>query len=680
MHVSFTAVLGLAAGIALAGCPYANENGGPPQCPYAAKHLDDTRSSANSGAATKRTPPAADKLGVMYLNRIAPSGSKLWIANADGSSATPLLGNQSAPFDYHASWSQDGEWIVFTSERRADGQSDIYRVRPDGTELETLVSTDSFEDIGILSPDGSKLAYVSTAINYTTNIFVNDLATGTVVNVTGSDETVGSFVGPHSFFRPSWSPDGEWLAFSSDANTEWTGHSDGTGWEHTQALSLYVVRPNGSDFRRVIGEAGYCLGSPQWSLDGKRLVYYNMTSEATYNAHGTSGQQSAIVSQIFSVNVASGLDVTQHTFDNSLKVSGHYVGGSNSSNIGYLVKAGVKSGINYTLPDGTHQYYNSSLRNPAWSADGSRVVYEVYTWEQRQAEKPLFSWDSEWEYRFMDIFPQFNNATKRLATTEKQLGNASSSVVLTDADYSNLDRAFDVYDMNSSAAETALYHSGLAGAFQPTWTPDGSQLAVGFGTWFFNRVFYPATLYLFDINGSKPRNLTDGTLNAGFPSFSPDGTKLVYRLWDWNNGPLGLHTMDIASGRSTRITDGWDNTPGWSPDGELIVFTRQTNWTSGNSWEVDRFDICTVKPDGTELKVLTESQANDAHAVWSPDGRIMYSSGMYGFRDESALYDGTFQPYGQIVIMNADGSNKTMLTDSMWEDSMPMYVYSSGFD
>ncbi|CAH0021272.1 unnamed protein product [Clonostachys rhizophaga] len=247
---------------------------------------------------------------------------------------------------------------------------------------------------------------------------------------------------------------------------------------------------------------------------------------------------------------------------------------------------------------------------------------------------PLFSWDNEWEYRFMDVFPQFNEATKRLATTEKQLGNASSSVVITDAGYGNLVRAFDVYDVNSTDAEK-------------------------------------------DADYEK---MTKGSLNAGFPSWSPDGTKVVYRLWDGQNGPLGLHIVDLASGESTQLTNGWDHTPGWSPDGELIVFTRQTNWTSGSSWDADRFDICTVRPDGTDFKVLTDSQANDAHAVWSLDGRILYSSGMFGFRDESPLYDETFQPYGQIIVMNADGSNKTMLTDSMWEDSMPMYVWRSAFE
>jgi hypothetical protein len=52
----------------------------------------------------------------------------------------------------------------------------------------------------------------------------------------------------------------------------------------------------------------------------------------------------------------------------------------------------------------------------------------------------------------------------------------------------------------------------------------------------------------------------------------------------------------------------------------------------------------------------------------------MWDSGMHGFHDESHMYDDTFQPYGQIMIMNSDGSNKLALTNSMWEDAMPLFV------
>ena len=56
----------------------------------------------------------------------------------------------------------------------------------------------------------------------------------------------------------------------------------------------------------------------------------------------------------------------------------------------------------------------------------------------------------------------------------------------------------------------------------------------------------------------------------------------------------------------------------------------------------------------------------------------MWNSGMYGWKEEAALYDRTFQPYGQIFIMKADGSEKRQLTDSLWEDSMPRFVPRSG--
>jgi Tol biopolymer transport system component len=77
-----------------------------------------------------RLDPSKD---VTLVNRIGPSKSELWIANADASDARKLF--QAVGFDYHASFSQDRKWIVFISERKGSGRADLYRVHPDGSGL-----------------------------------------------------------------------------------------------------------------------------------------------------------------------------------------------------------------------------------------------------------------------------------------------------------------------------------------------------------------------------------------------------------------------------------------------------------------------------------------------------------------------------------------------------------------
>src|SRR5262245_48405425 len=70
-----------------------------------------------------RLPPAmaqTRKKGVMLMNRIGPSSSALYIANADGSGERKFL--QDPAFEYHASYSPDGKWVLFTSERNGRGQ------------------------------------------------------------------------------------------------------------------------------------------------------------------------------------------------------------------------------------------------------------------------------------------------------------------------------------------------------------------------------------------------------------------------------------------------------------------------------------------------------------------------------------------------------------------------------
>lgn len=89
-------------------CPYASQaKTSSSACPYANAPRDQSSPVA-------RSTPAEGKEGVFFMNRIAPSISELYIANADGTNETLLLGNNSS-FDYHAQWSPDGQWIVFTS-------------------------------------------------------------------------------------------------------------------------------------------------------------------------------------------------------------------------------------------------------------------------------------------------------------------------------------------------------------------------------------------------------------------------------------------------------------------------------------------------------------------------------------------------------------------------------------
>lgn len=604
--------------------------------------------------------PSQRKKGVMLMNRIGPSSSTLYIANLDGSNERKLL--RSAGFDRHANVSADGTVVYFTSERTGDGNACIYRAEIDESSGQAVgvrpsVTGPAVHDSAAVSPDGNTLAFVSTrSADHLAQIWLLDLRTHELTNLTGSRALAGDPASPDGHFRPAWSPDGQWIAFSSDRNTDWTGHDNGSGWEHTQELSVYVIKRDGTGLRQVATKPGYCLGSPQWSPDGSRVVYYEITREGTWQAHRPE-DIGIVESQIVSVDVATGTDRIEHTTGPNLKVSPRYL---NNAEIGYLIKGGADEGLAYV--SGTQPAVKRPwLRSPVWTPDGKSVIYEVVDFKpNRTLDQSLYSWDSDWEYRFCDVFPALSRQG-RLAITGKQTGLANSSIVTTKPDGSDLKV---VYNSADSDLDPVLLAQGLAGAFRPTWSPDGQWIAFGLGAWFQKRAETTATLMRIRSDGTGLETLTDGSTNAGFPSYSPDGNRIVYRVW---GAEFGLRILDLKTGQTTVLTNERDNMPDWSSEG-VILFTRRTVTTK------DRYDVCTINPDRTNLQILTTSGANDAHAVWDHDGRILYNSGMYGFRDEAALYDNTFQPYGQIFRMNADGSDKTLLTDSQWEDSMPLYL------
>ena len=121
---------------------------------------------------------------------------------------------------------------------------------------------------------------------------------------------------------------------------------------------------------------------------------------------------------------------------------------------------------------------------------------------------------------------------------------------------------------------------------------------------------------------------------------------------------------NLADGSVTQLTDGnhYDNFPKWQPHGDRILFTSDRD---------GRFELYTMRPDGTDVQRLTNVEGSSAHSSWSPDGQwIMFTSGRKGFKDEMAMSEGVPQPYGELFVMRADGSGVRQLTDNKWEDAV----------
>ena len=178
-----------------------------------------------------QTPKPRHKV---LFNRFLMPETEIAIADADGKNERVLAPHESGPgsLEYSPSWSGDGQWIVYTRER--GGQSDVWRVHPDGTGAEQLTSDPAFDDQGALSPDGRSLVFMSTRGSGTANLWLLDL---------GAKKYTALTTGQPGNFRPAWSPDGAWIAFSSDRDTV-PGVFPGQ-WEVLQSTGIYIIRPDG---------------------------------------------------------------------------------------------------------------------------------------------------------------------------------------------------------------------------------------------------------------------------------------------------------------------------------------------------------------------------------------------------------------------------------------------------
>lgn len=219
----------------------------------------------------------------------------------------------------------------------------------------------------------------------------------------------------------------------------------------------------------------------------------------------------------------------------------------------------------------------------------------------------------------------------------------------------------------------AIYEGpATADMILPAWSPLGDVILFTLGGLYQRETIKPAQLMSIRPDGSSLAALTAADENSGSPSWSPDGKQVAYRV---TKGPVrGLRILDLATGKSRKLETGseYDVFPDWSPRGDWIAFTSKRDGD---------YEIYRIRPDGSSLQRLTHAPGTNAHSRFSPDGEwIAFSTGRQGFKDEAihlllaAPVGLTFQPYGEIAVMCADGSNIRLLTDNSTEEGAPSWI------
>ena len=196
---------------------------------------------------------------------------------------------------------------------------------------------------------------------------------------------------------------------------------------------------------------------------------------------------------------------------------------------------------------------------------------------------------------------------------------------------------------------------------QPDWSPDGKRIA-------FERCSEgkPCWAYIVLADGGEPEKVrAQCTLKpicdiAG-PAWAPDG-KLVVNLAQGREREIAgegqiqhssLVLLDLARGTQEEIIHrtGWrgdTQTPAISPDGRTIAYAR---WNSPLT-KAPGVGLFAVRIDGSGNRQLAPWELGGGdHAVFSPDGRILFRS-----------YDGDESKQSDFWTVRSDGTALKQLT------------------
>lgn len=289
--------------------------------------------------------------------------------------------------------SPDGNQIVYVR-RGMDIMKDrriarIWLINADGTEHQKLSSQDVNESQARWSPDGKRIAYVSST-DEGAELFVYWVKTGKTARLSQLENSPGNI---------TWSPDGKQIAFTKfvegseltlargpkkpkgadwadpvRVTTRFKHERDGSGKMKPGFTHLFVIPSEGGSARQLT-TGDFNHGAPSWSKDGKTLFFSsNLKEDWQYDFRN---------SELYSISVADGKIKTltsRNGPDYGLSVSPDgkriaYVGFDDKVQTYQLTKLYV------TDTEGRNQKeldlnLDRSVANPVWSNDSKGIYFQ----------------------------------------------------------------------------------------------------------------------------------------------------------------------------------------------------------------------------------------------------------------------------------------------------------------
>ena len=497
--------------------------------------------------------------------------------------AAPFAAAQEAPTTSskpafaEPSLSPDGSLIAFAS------GGDIWEVAANGGVARPLVTDAASESRPLYSPDGTRLAFVSTR-GGSANIYVLDFASGAVTRLTYAE--AGEEL-------DAWSPDGKYLYFASGVQ------------DVARQADIFRVSADGGTPMQVSRERFLAEFQAAPSPDGATLVI---------NARGLSGGQ-------WWRNGTSHIDETElwlkpvaeggayrkllpggekHAWPMWSRDGRSIVYMSARGGVENLWRVGVDQGA---APEQLTRFTDGRLLYPSMAANGTGVVFE----------RDFAVWRYDPVTGHAAAVPiTLRGAASATPKRHETLASFSRMALSSDGQKVAVIGHGEVFAAPAKDGGPAQRVTNTAGAEREvTWSPDSRRALIVSERGLDHR------LVEYDVASGRETMLTRSGV-ASTPAYAPDGKSAAYVLNDRE-----LHVVTLAGGADRIVftgaiaTDERDGPrPVWSPDGQYIAFPV----TDARAF-VNVHVVASAGGAARPVSFLGNGQMGGI--AWSPDGKYI---------------------------------------------------------